>query len=187
MGEYRTHFLGWFRHGSRALKLPGCLAHSMMNRRGNRSNWKIFTRLLQYLYMHRTCCENSCSKYLRCASVSTESVNAELVFGLVMMTVACECLCVRGNNTTWYQRASTYQQVGFSLGQESANFFTRGPLKAITQQFEGRTSHVMWLFLYSGWICYILPNQQMFRKYVIFYYWQNLFGSRWNGFEGRME
>ena len=51
---------------------------------------------------------------------------------------------------------------------------------AFTQQVEGRTSYSMWCF---GIRC-ILPNQQTFRKYIIFYYWQNVFAAGSNVFAG---
>jgi len=62
----------------------------------------------------------------------------------------------------------------FTLVQGSPNFFVRGSHKLLLNS--PRAEYLTQCDC-SG-ICYILPNQQIFRSYIIFPYWQNAFAGR---------
>ena len=65
----------------------------------------------------------------------------------------------------------------------SPNFFVRGPLKLLHNSARAERHPQCDCF----GICCILPNQQLFRKYVSFHFLHNVFAARFNGFAGRME
>jgi len=56
----------------------------------------------------------------------------------------------------------------------SPNFFVRGPHELLHNS--SRAEHLTWWDCFG--ICYILPSQQVIRKYIFFHYQQNNFGCR---------
>jgi len=78
----------------------------------------------------------------------------------------------------WYPRRCVCDCLSNSNRPGLFIFFGRGPH---TLLHNSRTFCVMWFF----GICYILPNQHIFRKYIIFFIIGKVcFAAGWNGFAG---
>jgi len=67
----------------------------------------------------------------------------------------------------------------YILSQGPPNFIVRRPHKLVHNNSEGRTSYLM-----CFGICYILPNQQIFRKHVIYSLLTNAFAGQMKWLRG---
>jgi len=81
----------------------------------------------------------------------------------------------------WHPRRRVYNCLSNSYRPGLSKIFGRGPHKLL--QNSSRAGDLAWCYFFR--ICYILPNQHIFRKYIIFSLLAKCIAPRWNGFTGR--
>jgi len=82
----------------------------------------------------------------------------------------------------WHPRRRVYDCLSNSYRPRLSKMFGRGPHKLL--QNSSRAGHFAQCCFFV--ICYILPNQHIFRKYIIFSLLAKCIAAGWNGFTGRI-
>ena len=82
----------------------------------------------------------------------------------------------------WHPRRRVYDCLSNSYRPGLTKTFGRGPHKLLQNSM--RAGHLASCYFFK--ICYILPNQHIFRKYIIFSLLAKCIAAWWNGFTGRI-